>query len=397
MATHLGDDVVQRRDRRHVPQMRVRQIDPHARRGVAQVEPVGDMVQIAQGFRLAGEMFFMLSTMLIAIPTGVEVFHWCATMWKGSISFETPMLFALAFLFLFTIGGFSGLMLAIAPADFQYQDTYFVVAHFHYVLVPGAVFAIMAGVYYWLPKWTGHMYDETLGKWHFWLSIIFFNITFFVQHFLGLAGMPRRIPDYNMQFTEFNQISSIDAFGFGLSQLLFLYILLKAIKSGEITPPGVTFEQIEISPIINAFRRMCRQVEFDVCEMAITTYLCAKANNLPWFGYDSDQSGAYSSVWQTAATYNWGPYEAARVQAALGMTRGAAFDVQAVCAGFVYGIFFSLFAFFNCFAINQWLQYKKVGKWADYLHGERSYMILSLVAKTLLAWQVWSGVFMPAN
>ena len=113
------------------------------------------------GMPLAGELFFMLSTMLIAMPTGVKVFNWTATMWKGSLSFETPMLFALAFLFLFTIGGFSGLMLAIVPADFQYHDTYFVVAHFHYVLVPGALFGAIAGAYYWLPKWTGHMYDET--------------------------------------------------------------------------------------------------------------------------------------------------------------------------------------------------------------------------------------------
>ena len=116
------------------------------------------------GMPLAGEMFFMLSTMLIAVPTGVKVFNWTATMWKGSLTFEPPMLFALAFLFLFTIGGFSGLMMAIAPVDFQYHDTYFIVAHFHYVLVPGAVFAIMAGVYYWLPKWTGHMYDMRLAK-----------------------------------------------------------------------------------------------------------------------------------------------------------------------------------------------------------------------------------------
>jgi cytochrome c oxidase subunit 1 len=104
------------------------------------------------------------------------------------------MLFALAFLFLFTIGGFSGLMLAIVPADYQYQDTYFVVAHFHYVLVPGAIFGMMAGVYYWLPKWTGRMYDLKLATWHFWLSAIFVNVLFFPQHFLGLAGMPRRIP-----------------------------------------------------------------------------------------------------------------------------------------------------------------------------------------------------------
>ncbi|HRF45605.1 MAG TPA: cbb3-type cytochrome c oxidase subunit I, partial [Candidatus Competibacteraceae bacterium] len=119
------------------------------------------------GMPLAGELFFMYATMLIAVPTGVKVFNWISTMWRGSMTFETPMLFALAFVVLFTIGGFSGLMLAIAPADFQYHDTYFVVAHFHYVLVPGAVFSIMAAAYYWLPKWTGHMYNEKLGQWHF--------------------------------------------------------------------------------------------------------------------------------------------------------------------------------------------------------------------------------------
>jgi cytochrome c oxidase subunit 1 len=184
------------------------------------------------GMPLAAQLFFMLSTMLIAIPTGVKVFNWTATMWKGSLSFEPPMLFALAFLFLFTIGGFSGLMLAIVPADYQYQDTYFVVAHFHYVLVPGAIFGIMAGVYYWLPKWVGNMYDMTLAKWHFWLSAIFVNVLFFPQHFLGLAGMPRRIPDYAVQFTDWNMVSSIGGFGFGLSQLLFPYLIYKCVKSG---------------------------------------------------------------------------------------------------------------------------------------------------------------------
>ena len=185
------------------------------------------------GMPLAGQLFFTLSTMMISIPTGVKVFNWTATMWKGSLSFETPMLFALSFLFLFTIGGFSGLMLAVVPADFQYHDTYFVVAHFHYVLVPGAVFAIMAGVYFWLPKWTGHMYDEKLGKLHFWLSTIFVNVLFFPQHFLGLAGMPRRIPDYSTQFADWNMVSSIGAFGFGLSQLLFPYIIWKCVKAGQ--------------------------------------------------------------------------------------------------------------------------------------------------------------------
>ncbi len=149
------------------------------------------------------------------------------------MTFETPMLFAIAFVVLFTIGGFSGLMLAITPADFQYHDTYFVVAHFHYVLVTGSVFAILAGVYFWLPKWTGHMYNERLGKWHFWLSTISVNVLFFPQHFLGLAGMPRRIPDYALQFADWNMVSSIGGFAFGLSQLLFVYIVWQTIRGGE--------------------------------------------------------------------------------------------------------------------------------------------------------------------
>ncbi|MEK6806557.1 MAG: cytochrome c oxidase subunit 1 [Pseudomonadota bacterium] len=181
------------------------------------------------GMPLAGELFFMFSTMLIAVPTGVKVFNWIATMWRGAMTFETPMLFAVAFVFLFTIGGFSGLMLAIAPVDFQYHDTYFVVAHFHYVLVPGAVFAIIAGVYYWIPKWTGVMYNETLGQWHFWLSAIFINLTFFPQHFAGLAGMQRRVPDYAIQFTDFNIQSSIGAFGFFVSQFLLMYNFARCI------------------------------------------------------------------------------------------------------------------------------------------------------------------------
>ena len=179
------------------------------------------------GMPLGGELFFMFATMLIAVPTGVKVFNWVSTMWKGAMTFETPMLFAIGFIVMFTIGGFSGLMLAITPADFQYHDTYFVVAHFHYVLVPGSIFAIMAAVYYWLPKWTGHYYSEFLGKTHFWLSTIFVNLTFFPMHFVGLAGMPRRIPDYSLQFADYNAIASIGAFGFGLSQLIFVYILFK--------------------------------------------------------------------------------------------------------------------------------------------------------------------------
>ena len=174
------------------------------------------------GLPLGSLLFFMYATMLISVPTGVKVFNWVTTMWKGSLTFETPMLFAVAFVILFTIGGFSGVMLALVPADFQYHNTYFVVAHFHYVLVSGAVFAIMAGTYYWIPKWTGHMYSERWGKIHFWNSVIAVNVLFFPQHFLGLAGMPRRIPDYNVAFANWNMVSSIGGFWFGLSQLIFV-------------------------------------------------------------------------------------------------------------------------------------------------------------------------------
>ena len=185
------------------------------------------------GMPVAGELYFMYATMLIAVPTGVKVFNWVATIWKGSMTFETPMLWALSFVILFTIGGFSGLMLGIVPADIQYHDTYFVVAHFHYVLVTGALWGIIAAVFYWLPKWTGKMYNERLGKVHFWWAMISVNVLFFPQHFLGLAGMPRRIPDYALQFADFNYISSIGGFAFGLSFVLFAYIVVDCIRNGK--------------------------------------------------------------------------------------------------------------------------------------------------------------------
>jgi cytochrome c oxidase subunit 1 len=185
------------------------------------------------GMPLAGELYFMYATMSIAVPTGVKIFNWMATLWKGSMTFETPMLFSLGFIFLFTIGGFTGLMMGVTPVDFQYHDTYFIVAHFHYVLVPGAIFAVMGGVYYWLPKWTGHMYNETLGKWHFWLSAISVNVLFFPQHFLGLAGMPRRIPDYSVQFADWNMVSSLGGFAFGLSQLLLVVVVVQCVRGGQ--------------------------------------------------------------------------------------------------------------------------------------------------------------------
>jgi len=185
------------------------------------------------GMPVAGELYFMYATVMIAVPTAVKVFNWTATMWRGSMTFETPMLWAIAFVFLFTIGGFTGLMMGVAPADMQYHDTYFIVAHFHYVLVTGALFAIIAAAYYWLPKWTGHMVDERLGKIHFWWSVISVNVLFFPQHFIGLAGMPRRIPDYSLQFADWNMISSIGGFAFGLAQVFFVYVVIRTIRGGE--------------------------------------------------------------------------------------------------------------------------------------------------------------------
>ena len=185
------------------------------------------------GMPVAGELYFMYATVMIAVPTAVKVFNWTATMWRGSMTFETPMLWAIAFVFLFTIGGFTGLMMGIAPADMQYHDTYFIVAHFHYVLVTGALFAIIAAFYYWAPKWTGHMVDERLGKIHFWWSVISVNVLFFPQHFIGLAGMPRRIPDYSLQFADWNMVSSIGGFAFGLAQVFFIFVIIKTIRGGK--------------------------------------------------------------------------------------------------------------------------------------------------------------------
>ncbi|CAK0769046.1 membrane hypothetical protein [Gammaproteobacteria bacterium] len=189
--------------------------------------------QYSIGMSLGAVKYFMIGTILISIPVGLMVFNYMATMWRGAMTFETPMLFAVAILMMFTFGGLSGVMLAVVPADLQYQDSMFVVAHFHYVLMPGAVFALFAAVFYWLPKWTGHMYDERLGKIFFWVNVISFNVTFFPQHFQGLAGMPRRIVDYNPMFTEFNMLSSVAAFVFGLSHLLLLYIIIKTIRGGQ--------------------------------------------------------------------------------------------------------------------------------------------------------------------
>ena len=197
------------------------------------------------GMPIGGELYFMYATMLIAIPTAAKIFNWVSTMFRGSLSFETPMLFAIAFIIMFTIGGLTGVMLAIAPADVQYHDTYFVVAHFHYVMVAGSVFSSTAAVYYWLPKWTGKMYNETMGKVQFWISFIGFNVTFFPQHFIGLAGMPRRYADYALQFSDWNMVSSIGAFIYGSAQLLFLFNVIRTIRSGTPVSEPKTWEGAE--------------------------------------------------------------------------------------------------------------------------------------------------------
>ena len=187
------------------------------------------------GLSLNAQMYFMLATMTIAVPTGVKVFSWIATMWGGSISFKTPMLWAIGYIFLFTFGGVTGIMLSQAGTDRVYHDTYFVVAHFHYIMSLGAVYGIFAGVYYWFPKMTGREYPEWAGKLHFWMMFIGSNVTFFPQHFLGLQGMPRRYLDYPVQFSYWNEISTYGAFLAGSSLLVFFAIIFYSLLAGRKT------------------------------------------------------------------------------------------------------------------------------------------------------------------
>jgi len=171
--------------------------------------------------------YYMLATMVIAVPTGIKIFSWIATMWGGSISFNTPMIFAIGFIFLFTVGGVTGVVLSNNSIDIAMQDTYYVVAHFHYAMSLGALFGVFTAFYYWVPKMSGYMYNETMAKIHFWVFFIGTNLTFFPQHFLGLAGMPRRIPDYPDAYAGYNYWSSIGSYIGGIASIWFLIIVVE--------------------------------------------------------------------------------------------------------------------------------------------------------------------------
>jgi cytochrome c oxidase subunit 1 len=176
----------------------------------------------------------MITTLLIAVPTGIKVFSWTATLWRGRIHLTTPMLFALGFVTMFVIGGLSGIYLGSVPIDIAASDTYFIVAHIHYVLFGGSVFTIFAGVYYWFPKMTGRMYDERLGKLHFWLTFVSFNATFFPMHYVGLRGMPRRVSDYAEVFGSLNFFITLASFVLGLSFVVFVYNIVISWTRGAV-------------------------------------------------------------------------------------------------------------------------------------------------------------------
>jgi cytochrome c oxidase subunit 1 len=194
----------------------------------------------------------MVTTLLIAVPTGIKVFSWLATLWEGRIHFSAPMLWALGFVSMFVIGGLSGIMLGAVPIDIHVSDTYFIVAHIHYVLLGGSLFTIFAGIYYWFPKMTGRMYNERLAKLHFWLTLIAFNATFFPMHIIGVQGMPRRVATYEDQFGAWNMFISISSFVLGASFMIFVYNMIVSWKSGPPAPGnpwrGMTIEWLVSSP-----------------------------------------------------------------------------------------------------------------------------------------------------
>jgi cytochrome c oxidase subunit 1 len=181
-------------------------------------------------------IYFTAATMIIAIPTGIKIFSWLATMWGGSIEFKTPMLFAIGFILLFTIGGVTGIVLSNSSIDRSLHDTYYVVAHFHYTLSLGALFSAFAGFYYWIGKMSGRQYPEVLGHIHFWLTFIGVNVTFFPQHFLGMAGMPRRVPDYPDAFAGWNYVSSVGSLISYGAALFFVFIVFYTLKYGKKCP-----------------------------------------------------------------------------------------------------------------------------------------------------------------
>lgn len=203
----------------------------------------------------------MVTTAIIAVPTGIKIFSWLATMWRGVLKLDTPMLFALGFLTMFVLGGISGVMLAMLPFDIYVSDTYFIVAHIHYVLFGGSLFTIFAGVYYWFPKMTGRMYNEKLGRAHFWTTFVFFNATFAPMHLVGIEGMPRRVADYSEQFATWNAFISIASFALGLSTLIFVYNMVASWRGGRRAPANpwnaLTLEwQVSSPPPIFNFDRV---------------------------------------------------------------------------------------------------------------------------------------------